>query len=142
MNTSMTKKTKSQPSYRLSVLPGRLAVCRLDAHAAMPDWADRGAFCSVTRTDQALTVMCDQRGVPAGVKREGDWVGLRVEGPLDFSLIGVLASLATLLAEAGVALLATSTFDTDYLFVQAADLPKAIAALRNGGHTVDDALTH
>ena len=59
-----------------------------------------------------------------------------MRGPLDFTRVGILASLAGPLAAAAVSMFAVSTFDTDYLFVREGDLDRAIAALRNSGHTV------
>ena len=61
---------------------------------------------------------------------------MKVEGPLDLSLTGVMASLAGPLAEAGISIFAISTYDTDYLLVKAPDLDEAMAALRQAGHTV------
>lgn len=71
---------------------------------------------------------------------ERGFIAFRVEGTLDFGLIGVLARLSTALAEANVSLFAVSTYETDYLFVREADEEKAVAALssvatmRSGGH--------
>jgi len=62
---------------------------------------------------------------------------LRVEGPLSFSAVGVLASIAQPLAEAGVSIFVISTFDTDYLLVQAATLNRSVRALRDAGHSVN-----
>jgi hypothetical protein len=56
---------------------------------------------------------------------------------MPFTLVGVLASLTTPVAKAGVGVFAVSTFDTDYLLVKAGDMPKAVAALRATGHLVD-----
>ncbi len=133
----MAKKHNNATTYRMKVIPGKLAVCRMDARSSVPRWAFSGTIASVTRTPDALSIVCAAEAVPAGVIRQADWVALMVEGPLDFSLIGVMARLATVLAGAGVALLALSTFDTDFLLVQGADLPKAIEALQKAGHTVD-----
>jgi hypothetical protein len=62
---------------------------------------------------------------------------LRVEGPLSFSAVGVLASIAQSLAQAGVSIFVISTFDTDYVLVQAATLDNAVRALRDAGHSVN-----
>ena len=62
---------------------------------------------------------------------------MRVEGPLSFSAVGVLASIAQPLAEAGVSIFVISTFDTDYLLVQAATLNRSVRALRDAGHSVN-----
>jgi hypothetical protein len=120
----------------LALLPGTFAVCRLDPNEAVPAWATRGSFFSVTRTANELSVVCPQQAVPEGVRRESGWRCLRVVGTLDFSLVGVLASLLTPLAEAGVSVFAVSTFDTDYLLVREAGLERAMQALGSAGHDI------
>src|SRR5262249_13866354 len=92
---------------------------------------------SVTRTHDEISVVCRQDCVPEGVVCERGWGCLRVAGSMPFTLVGVLASLTTPVARAGVGVFAFSTFDTDYLLVKAGDMPKAVAALRVAGHLVD-----
>ncbi len=120
----------------LLVLPGRYAVCRLSADAAIPDWTV-GTLTSVTRTADELSIICDDKAVPDGVRCERGWRCLRVAGTLDFALVGVLASLLVPLAEAGVAVFAVSTFDTDYLLVKEEDLARAAKVLGAAGHRVE-----
>ena len=120
----------------LCVLPDRLAVCRLAADAELPDWAQPGDLLSITRTRQELSIVCAERWAPPEVVAERGWRALQVQGPLDFTLVGVLASLAQPLAQAGISLFALSTFDTDYLLVKEAALERASAALRLAGHTL------
>lgn len=120
----------------LLLLPGRYAVCRLAPDAAEPAWA-AGAFITVTRTADELSVVCDEAAVPGGVRTQGGWRCLRVAGTLDFALVGVLAALLGPLAETGVSVFCVSTFDTDYLLVKDADLPRAVAALTTVGHRVE-----
>ena len=120
----------------LDLLPGVFAVCHLSAGAALPDWAARGGFSSVTRTPNELSIVCAEDDVPAEEQAERGYRGLAVRGPLDFSLVGIVAALATPLAAAGVSIFVVSTYDTDYLFVREADLDRATAALRTAGHTV------
>jgi hypothetical protein len=74
--------------------------------------------------------------VPEGITCERGWRCLRVAGAIPFSAVGVLASLTAPLAEDGVSVFAVSTFDTDYLFVRAADMGRAIDVLRRQGHSV------
>jgi hypothetical protein len=119
----------------LDVMPGAYAICRLDADASLPDWATR-AFSSITRTAGELSIVCASGGVPAGVQAQREYRGLVVRGPLDFSLVGIVAQLSATLAAAEISIFVVSTHDTDYLFVRAADLERAIAALRGAGHTV------
>ena len=59
-----------------------------------------------------------------------------MRGPLEFTLTGIIAALASELAAAGVALFSMSTFDTDHILVRAADLDHAVKALRESGHEV------
>lgn len=122
-------------TLRLRVVPGTLAVCRLDAREALPAWA-AGPFLSVTRTSDELSVVCQEAAVPEGVRFERGWRALQVEGPLDLALTGVLASLAAPLAGAGVSVFAISTFETDWLLVRGPQLAAACDALRAAGHTV------
>ena len=115
---------------RLSILPATLAVCRLEPGDALPDWIPWSAdLVSVTRSADELSVVCPASAGPAGVTAVRDWRAFVVEGPLDFALVGVLASLAQSLAEAGISIFAVSTYDTDYLLVRAGDLAAAVEAL-------------
>ena len=110
------------------------AVVRLDAGEAIPDWAWKGTFCSITRTNVELSIVCEESLVPAVVANvERGFRALAVEGPLDFSLTGILAAIASPLAAAGISLFAISTFDTDYVLVRAGRLDDALGALRAAG---------
>jgi hypothetical protein len=121
---------------RLAVVEGELGVARLEADAPVPAWAWQGALSSVTRTGQELSVVCGLDAIPSDVQAERGFRCLRVEGPLDFSLTGVLASIAGPLAEAQVSLFAVSTYDTDYILVAGRSLGRAIDCLRAAGHEV------
>ena len=119
-----------------TLLPGDFAFCRLDPTDLIPAWATAGPFFSVTRTDEELSVFCLEAGVPAEVKASRGWRCLKLEGPFDFSTVGVIASFAGPLAEAGLSISVVSTFDTDYLFVQQSSLNRAISVLPSLGHIV------
>jgi hypothetical protein len=123
-------------SLRLSVLEHRLAVCRLDAGSAVPDWATAAPFSSVARTAEELSVVCPEERVPAGAICERGWRVLKLEGPFELGMIGVLASVATPLAESEVSVLAIATYDTDYVLVRESQLDLATEALRERGHEV------
>lgn len=124
-------------AIELTVLPGRLAVCRLEPGAAPPAWAIGGALWSITGTADELSVVCEEGRAPEGVRREAGWRALKVAGPLDFALTGVLSAIAGPLAEAGVSIFAVSTFDTDYVLVKEERLGAAVAALRAAGLAVE-----
>src|SRR4051794_25933626 len=95
-----------------------------------PAGVSSGTCFSITRTTDELSVVCPQSLVPDGVQCERSWRCVRVAGTMAFSMIGVVASLVTPLAEAGISAFVTSTFDTDYMFVKESDLERALAALR------------
>ena len=126
-------------NHRLSLLPERLAVCRLPAEAAYPAWAQGNGLIGLIRTPRALTVVCPERFVPAEVQAERGWRGLVVAETLAFELVGVLASLLNPLAEAGVSVFVLSTYETDILLFKEAALKPALEALRRAGHLVDEA---
>lgn len=122
--------TMTDPRLTLSLLPETLAVARLSADAPLPGWVDwSDPFVTVSRTRDEVSVACLEARVPAEQQAERGWRAFKVEGPLDFALTGILARLATPLAEAGISIFAISTYDTDYLLVRAADLGAATAVL-------------
>ncbi len=125
------------PRLKLLGVAGSFAVCKLPTGSPIPPWATTGDFFSVTRTADELSVVCRQETVPEGVVCERDWLCLRVGGSMPFSVVGVLASLTTPVAQAGIGVFAFSTFVTDYLLVKEEDFPKAVAALRAVGHVVE-----
>jgi uncharacterized protein len=116
------------------VLPERLAVCQLAADARVPEWALAGGFCSVTRTADELSMVCEESRVPDEVRVEKDWVSLKLEGPFPFSMTGVLSSFLQPLAEAGIPIFAVATFDTDYVLMKREKLAAAIKVLGAAGH--------
>src|SRR5712691_1399414 len=117
----------------LTLLPDRFAISRLAADAPIPGWATQGAFFSVTRTGDELSVVCELSGVPVGVQSQPGWRVFKVHGPFVLSEIGVLSALAAPLAEAKISLFAISAFDTDYLLVVGETLSAAIHALGQAG---------
>jgi hypothetical protein len=120
----------------LQLLAAHLAICRLAPSAAVPQWATGGGFLSITRTEEELSLVCAESAVPHDAKCERGWRAFKVEGPLDFALTGVLASIAAPLAAARVSIFAVSTFDTDYVLVKEDALDEAVRALTAAGHTV------
>jgi hypothetical protein len=124
--------------YRLNLIPldGLFAIAKLPPDAAIPAWANSGPFFSITRTPDELSVVCPESQVPPGVQSEPGWRCVRVAGKMDFSVVGVLASLVGPLAEAGISVFAVSTFDTDYLLMKEAAWEQARELLVEAGHSV------
>jgi hypothetical protein len=121
----------------LSLLRERLAVCRLAPDAPLPGWAGE-EFTAITRTPQELSIVCAQEHVPHDIQAERGWRALMVDGPLDFGLTGILASLASPLAAIGISIFALSTYDTDYLLIKEDRLEQAIDCLRSAGHHLNN----
>ncbi|HNB51263.1 MAG TPA: ACT domain-containing protein [Anaerolineales bacterium] len=120
----------------LSVLPDRFAVCRLGRGEVVPDWARGESLLSFTRTAEELSIVCEEASVPETVTAERGWRGLKVQGPLVFSMIGVMAELSRILAAAQVSIFVLSTYDTDYILVKEEKLTQAVQALVHAGHQV------
>lgn len=120
---------------RISVLPDRFAVCRLPAGAPLPSWI-RGAFTSVTRTSEELSIVCDDDAPPPDVQAERGWRGVRVEGPIPFEVTGVAAALVSPLAAAGISVFLLATYDTDYLLLKDEVFARALDVLRAAGHEI------
>ena len=120
----------------LFLRPEMLAVCQLPTGTSWPTPPPDDSLFSITAAESGLTVVCRPDEVPPGARVEPDWRALRVAGPLDFSLIGVIGALTALLAGAGVSVFVLSTFDTDHVLIKEDTVELAIDALREAGHTV------
>jgi len=120
----------------LSVLPDRLAICKLPPNSPIPAWAQRDNFYSITRTDDELSIIAADHDIPPDITCDHDWRAFKVEGPLDFSLTGVLESVASPLADASISIFAIATYNTDYILVKSANLDRAINVLLVAGHAV------
>lgn len=120
----------------LTLLSDRMAVCRLEPDVPEPEWAAGGSFSSVTRTADECSVVCAETVVPDTVQAETGWRMLKVVGPLEFHLTGILAALAGPLAAARIPIFVLSTFETDYLLVKSDTLEHALQVLQAAGHEI------
>ncbi len=127
-------------SLRLDALPTTYAICRLAPDNDVPAWALRGSIWSIMRTLDELSIVCEEGVLPATLPPETPcergWRALRVAGPLDFSLTGILAALTAPLADAGISIFALSTYDTDYLLVRSEAFVAACTALETAGYEI------
>ncbi len=95
-----------------------------------------GSFLSVTRTKEELSIVCSEKNVPDGIRCEKSWRCLKVKGPLDFSMTGIIASITEIVAAAGISIFAVSTYDTDYFLLKEENLQAAISELAKEGFEV------
>ena len=118
----------------LKVLEHSLSVCRVKDLKEIDLTAD---FYFIGRTDEELSLVCRTEDVPANTTdRDDGWRGFRIQGVLDFSLIGILSKLSGILAENRIGIFAVSTFNTDYILVKEENLDRALAVLAGAGYTV------
>ena len=119
----------------LKVFDQELSICKV---REVPACAYDGALCFVGKTDQELSLVCETPFAPAdALERDDGWRAFRIEGVLDFSLTGILAKLAGVLAQANIGIFAVSTYNTDYVLVKAERLEDALDALTVAGYAID-----
>lgn len=122
---------------KLFLLKYHFTICQIDDMRAV-DW--NAPFCFAARTDEECSLVCPEEYVPANTKvRDDGWRAMRIEGVLDFSLVGILARIAGLLAKAGIPIFAVSTYNTDYVLLKEDKLPSAIETLLANGYQMQTA---
>jgi uncharacterized protein len=122
----------------LKILDSTFSIVKFPPAEKIPLWVLNCDVFSITRTDEELSVVCPSECLPINeqVKDvENDWRCIKVEGILDFSLTGILSSLANTLAENNISIFAISTFNTDYLLVKSHSIERARVVLENEGHS-------
>lgn len=116
----------------LEWMKGEFTVCKLE-NPAQVDWTEEVLF--LGKTDRELSLVCRTQAAPVNcLAREDGWMAFRVAGALDFSLVGILAELASLMARAGIGIFALSTYDTDYILLKKENAQRAGALLERAGH--------
>ncbi|AWI09491.1 ACT domain-containing protein [Ereboglobus luteus] len=127
---------------RFQLLPGAYVVAKLAGSVpAFPMEAKPRALFSLTLTDDEVSLVCEEGGVPASAvcaSIQRDWRVLKIEGVLDFSLVGILARITGVLSSKGISIFALSTYNTDYILVQSKSLPAAMSALRAEGYVISE----
>lgn len=112
-------------------------VCKLAALSDFADFHQESGFWFFGKTDEELSLVCETSAVPEKtVEREDGFKAFRIEGVLDFSLIGILSKLSAVLADNGIGIFAVSTFNTDYILVKKENYENALKLLRAAGYTI------
>jgi len=112
----------------------RYAIVRLGADSAVPEWATKGDFTSITRTRDELSIVCPMENLPADVSSAHHWICLKLEGPFPFSQTGILRSFIEPLSSNGIPIFAISTYDTDYILIPEEWARAALRELERAGH--------
>ncbi len=121
---------------KLSVLKESFSVCKVASYEGID--LDT-PFVFTGATDREKSLVCPTDRVPVDtLAREDGWRAFRIEGQLDFSLVGILARISSILAAEKIGIFAISTFDTDYILVKAENLERALVALARAGYETGD----
>ena len=121
---------------QLSLLGEIYGICVFESDTEIPEWAAAVSFCSITRTQEELTIVCPQNTIPSGCEYDAGWRCFRIDGSFDLNQIGVISSLAAPLAQASISIFVVSSYDTDYILVKKEKVNQAIAVLTDSGHLV------
>ena len=118
----------------LKKLDNDFTVCKVE-DLSMADLSSEFIF--VGKTDEEISIVCDTSVVPNNTTERSDgWKAFRIEGKLDFTLIGILSKISTALAKNNIGIFAVSTFNTDYILVKAEDFDKAMTVLDEKGYRI------
>lgn len=118
----------------LEIIDLEFSICKVRDLA--PEYL-KAEFTFAARTGDEVSLVCQTEFVPSdAIERVDGWRAFRIQGVLDFSLIGVLAPIATVLAGAGIGIFAISTFNTDYILVKSVDFKRACASLVKDGYEI------
>ncbi|MBX2816332.1 MAG: ACT domain-containing protein [Saprospiraceae bacterium] len=114
----------------LEVMPWTLGICQWPKEEPLPEWVRRSEFWSITHTHDEVSIVCEERLIPKEMQSELEWSILKVLGPLDFALTGILSQITAPLAEAEISIFSLSTYDTDYVMVKSSTLDEVCGILR------------
>lgn len=119
---------------KLKVINQDFSICKIKDLSCI-DYSDEFFF--ISKSDEELSLVCSSDLVPTNaIECDHGWKAFRVQGVLDFSLIGILSQISTILAESGIGIFAVSTYNTDYILTKKDNFDKAINALKLKGYEV------
>ena len=123
----------------LQKLPYELTVCKLGSEKDFQQVLLNSNFYFIGKTDEELSLVCRTEDVPQNTtERDDGWRGFRIQGTLDFSLIGILSKISGILAENKIGIFAVSTFNTDYILVKKENFDCAIDALAKADYIIEN----
>ena len=122
------------PNLILSVLEETFSIHRLAQNSSILDAVSECDFYSLIKTTEEISLVCPEQIAVKSEKSNRNWKCLKVAGPLDFKLTGILAGVADVLAEEKITVFAISSFDTDYFLIKKQNLTTSISALERAGY--------
>ncbi|MFR0865804.1 MAG: ACT domain-containing protein [Eubacterium sp.] len=110
------------------------SICQVEDYSLVNLEAD---YSFIAKTEEERSLVCITKDVPSNViRREDGWKAFCVQGVLDFSLIGILSKISTILAERGISIFAVSTYNTDYILIKDTNYEKALEVLKSSGYEI------
>lgn len=120
---------------KLKIIDKEFAICQVEK---ISDINFDDEFLFIGKTDNELSLVCQSESIPkAALKVDDGWVGFRIEGTLDFSLIGIISKISKILADSKIGIFTVSTYDTDYILLKKQSIQKAKTTLRDNGYIID-----
>lgn len=96
-------------------------------------------YCFIGKTDEEKSLVCATSEVPSNViKKDDGWKAFYIEGVLDFSLIGILSQIASILADNAISIFAVSTYNTDYVLIKSENYQRGLEILESEGYEISD----
>lgn len=124
------------PHVKLKELEGQYAISQLPGNTTVPDWWDGPGFCSVSRGDDELSIVCLEDRVPSGTMVDGGWTAFKFIGPFAFGETGIVLSVLQPLSENGLGIFVISTYNGDYLLLKQDDVDTGRRHLLAAGHSL------
>ncbi len=119
---------------KLKVINKDFSICQIKDLSEV-DFSDE--FCFIGKTDEEISLVCDTNNLPSNIlSRDDNWKAFRIEGVLDFSLIGILSKISSLLAENNIGIFVISTYNTDYILIKKENFSKAIKLLKDNDYQI------
>jgi len=119
---------------KLKIIPADLSVCKVTDYSGVDLTAD---YTFTGKTDEEYSLVCPTALVPENTaEREDGWRAFRIEGVLDFSLVGILSEISGILADNRIGIFAVSTYNTDYVLTKKGNFPKTVEVLKMAGYEI------
>jgi uncharacterized protein len=124
-------------ALQLIILKNTFAIYRFNPDVDVPEWISNSAFFSITKSPDELSVVCEQNENNTGAGAvSSDWRAMKIAGPLDLSLVGIIAEISRILKDSNISIFSIATYETDYVLIKSRDLNKAVDSLKANGHII------
>ena len=128
------QKIESSANLVLSVLSETFTIHKFSPDASIPEEIMKSNFYSVSKTEKELSLVCSEVFEFQSLQSSNGWKCIKVKGPLNFNLTGILAGISDILTKGNISIFAISTFDTDYILVKSQEMSLARKKLKNAGY--------